>query len=75
MWRNEEGSTASDCFTLLTSRMGPIFSPTAKSHGVKRLDLLAAGRLWPESGTHAMGCGDEIHTALKLLAHHDFGLG
>ncbi len=46
-----------------------------KSRCVKRWELLAAGHLWPESGRYAMGCGGEVHTALKLLTHHDFGLG
>ncbi len=36
---------------------------------------LAAGRLWPESATFAMGCGDEVHTIFALLTHHDLGLG
>ena len=49
--------------------------PNHKSRFVKRLDLLATGRLWPESGTQAKGCGDEVHTIFKLLTHHDFGLG
>ena len=40
-----------------------------------KLDLLATGRLWPESSTHAMGCGDEVHTIFKLLTHYDFRLG
>ena len=54
---------------------GFIIQPNCKSHCVKSLDLLVTGRLWPESGTHAMGCGDEVHTIFKLLTHHDFGLG
>ncbi len=54
---------------------GSNIQPTCKSHCVRTLDLLATGRLWPESGTHAMGCGDEVHTIFKLLSHHDFGLG
>ena len=49
--------------------------PNRESRCVKRLDLPAAGRLWPETGTHAMGCGDEVHTIFKLLTHHDSGLG
>ncbi len=54
---------------------GSNIQPTCKSHCVKSLDLLATGRLWPESGTHAMGCGDVVHTIFKLLTHHDYGLG
>ena len=54
---------------------GSSIQPSCKSHCVKTLDLLAASRLSPESGRHAVGCGDEVHTALKLLTHHDFGLG
>ncbi|MCH8153433.1 MAG: hypothetical protein IH830_13800 [Planctomycetes bacterium] len=54
---------------------GFIIQRNCKSPCVKRLDLPMAGRLWPEFGTHAMGCGDEVHTIFKLLTHHDFGLG
>ncbi len=53
---------------------GFIIQPNCKSHCVKRWGLLAAGHLWPESATQAMGCGDEIHTVFKLLTHHDIGL-
>lgn len=35
----------------------------------------AAGRLWPEYATYAMGGGGEVHTIFKLLMHHDFGFG
>jgi len=42
---------------------------------VKSFVLLATGRLWPESGTHAMGCADEVHTIFNLLTHHAFGFG
>ena len=45
---------------------GFIILPNCKSHCVKSLDSTATGRLWPESGTHAMGCGDEVHTIFKL---------
>ena len=54
---------------------GFIIQRNCKSRCVKRLDLLATGRLRPESATHAMGCGDETHTIFKLLTHHDFDLG
>ena len=58
-----------------TTPYGFNFQPYCRSHCAKSLDLLATDRLWPESGTHAMGCGDEVHTIFKLLTHHDFGLG
>ncbi len=54
---------------------GSNIQPNRKSHCVKSLDLLAAGRLWPESGTHVIGCGDKGHTIIKILTHHDFSLG
>ncbi len=54
---------------------GSNIQPNRKSHCVKRLDLLAMGRLWPESGMHAMDCGDEGYTIIKLLTPHDFDLG
>ena len=54
---------------------GSNIQPNHTPRCVKRLDLLAAGHLWSEFGTHAMGCGDEVHTIIKLLTHHDFRLG
>ena len=70
-------STAAMSLMWLSMKIayGFIIQPNCKSHCVKSLDLLATGRLWPESGTHAMGCGDEVHTIFKLLTHHDFCLG
>ncbi len=69
------GSRRSACRRGAPTSYGSIIQPNCKSHCVKSLDLPAAGRLWPESGRYGMGCGDEVHTALKLLTHHDFGLG
>ncbi len=43
------------------------YSAQPRSRCGKRLDFLAAGRLWTESGTHALGCGDEVQTIFKLL--------
>lgn len=54
---------------------GFIIHPNCKSRCVKRFDLLVAGRLRPKSGTHPMGCPDEVHTTFMLLMDHDFGLG